>query len=282
MCIQLIKPPYGALLRNLKTLLMKSIDIFDKHWIDRVFEGRNQAYGAYQLRLRNPRTMMAAFAFGLLLIGALATPAFFYTPPEVGLPDYTNTVVTLSDIQLSAPKINPPAAVNPPAVLPDNPPVQLVNPTVVQAVDAQQNIASNQDNVVPLPAPPGSGSQGAQPETPAGIPSSAADVPPGPMASNLLDKQPEFPGGIDQFREYVARNFTSPATDQATTVRIYVLFVIEADGTMTGIRARTTDPQLEREAIRVLKSLRKKWRPGMLDGQPVAATFTMPILLKIE
>lgn len=261
---------------------MKSIDIFDKHWIDRVFEGRNQAYGAYQLRLQNPRTMMAAFAFGLLLIGALATPAFLYTPPKISLHDYTNTVVTLSDIQPAAPKINPPAAVNPPAVLPENPPVQLANPTVVQAADAQQNIATNQDNVVPLPSQPGTGSQISQPDVPTGIPSPTVDAPPGPMASNLLDKQPEFPGGIDQFRDYVARNFVSPATDQATTVRIYVLFVIEKDGTMTGIRARTTDPQLEREAIRVLKSLRKKWRPGMLDGQPVATTFTMPILLKIE
>lgn len=49
---------------------MSRLNIFKKGWIDMVFEGRNKAYGAYQLRSENPKTTTRALAIGILLFGS--------------------------------------------------------------------------------------------------------------------------------------------------------------------------------------------------------------------
>ncbi len=40
------------------------LDILKQEWIDVVFNGRNKAYGAYELRKTNPRTTNRALIFG--------------------------------------------------------------------------------------------------------------------------------------------------------------------------------------------------------------------------
>ena len=51
------------------------LDLFKRQWIDIVFEGRNKAYGAYELRQENPKTNIRAFIIGALIFGiAVASP----------------------------------------------------------------------------------------------------------------------------------------------------------------------------------------------------------------
>ena len=51
------------------------LDIFKGHWVDMLFEGRNQKYGAYVLRKESPRTTMIAWLIGAsLFAGLLALP----------------------------------------------------------------------------------------------------------------------------------------------------------------------------------------------------------------
>nr|MBF6607452.1 energy transducer TonB [Flavobacterium sp.] len=89
---------------------MSNLSIYEKKWLDLVFEGRNQDYGAYQLRLQNPRTTLLALFLGILLFGAallasvlamdkpgiVSTPAFdpdtiirvtSYDPPKPPTPE---------------------------------------------------------------------------------------------------------------------------------------------------------------------------------------------------
>jgi protein TonB len=40
---------------------MSNVSIYEKNWIDLVFEDKNKAYGAYQLRQENSRTTLFAF-----------------------------------------------------------------------------------------------------------------------------------------------------------------------------------------------------------------------------
>jgi protein TonB len=37
---------------------------------------------------------------------------------------------------------------------------------------------------------------------------------------------------------------------------------------------------LDREAIRVLKSLKTKWTPGILKGKPVRTSYNLPIVIQ--
>ena len=60
--------------------------------------------------------------------------------------------------------------------------------------------------------------------------------------------------------------------------RVFVAFVVEKDGSITDVEvAKSVDPSLDEEAIRVVKTMSGKWRPGKIDGVPVRVAYTMPI-----
>jgi protein TonB len=98
-----------------------------------------------------------------------------------------------------------------------------------------------------------------------------------------LDKNPEFPGGIKVFLNYVGKNFKTPEIELEKTVKIYVSFVVEKDGSMSDIEVKR-DPGygLGDEAIRVLKSLKTKWEPGKKDGKAVRAYYNLPITVELK
>ena len=48
---------------------MSNVSIYEKNWIDLVFEGKNQEYGAYQLRKENSKTTLLSLFYGTLLVG---------------------------------------------------------------------------------------------------------------------------------------------------------------------------------------------------------------------
>ena len=71
--------------------------------------------------------------------------------------------------------------------------------------------------------------------------------------------------------------------DEPKTVRILVSFVIERDGDMTDINVLSqTNEALNNEAIRVLKSLKTKWSPGIKNGTAVRTQYTLPITVVAE
>ncbi len=54
---------------------MSKLNIFNKSWVDMVFEGRNKEYGAYKLRTENPKTTVKSLIIGAVLFTFLvATP----------------------------------------------------------------------------------------------------------------------------------------------------------------------------------------------------------------
>ena len=57
--------------------------------------------------------------------------------------------------------------------------------------------------------------------------------------------------------------------------------MVEKDGSMTDIQVKN-DPGygLGREAIRVLKSLKTKWTPGMIGSKPVRTSYNLPITVQ--
>ena len=58
---------------------MSNVSIYEKNWIDLVFEGKNKAYGAYQLRLENSKTSLIAFLSGITFFLAVIGGGLFLT-----------------------------------------------------------------------------------------------------------------------------------------------------------------------------------------------------------
>ncbi|MCF2581531.1 M56 family metallopeptidase [Bacteroides caecigallinarum] len=100
----------------------------------------------------------------------------------------------------------------------------------------------------------------------------------------VVEKMPEFPGGIQELMSFLSKNAKYPASAMAKNVqgRVIVQFVVEKDGTPTEFKViRSVDPDLDAEALRVMKEM-PKWKPGMQRGQVVRVKYTVPVTFRLQ
>ena len=274
---------------------MSKLSIYEDPWINMVFEGKNQQYGAYQLRHDSNKTMLLAFLVGLLFVSSFAiVPILIKNFTSETIIKVTPTIPLDKIIEFTA--IKPPQPQKPKTFVAPlakktdseiKDKVQLKNPEIVKSTDANDNIATNEEakNIVP-DVPEGNATDGIpSTETKTGIGISDAKAPETNIIENTanLDKLPEFPGGMKKFYTFVGRNFEKPDLDISKTMKVYVYFVIEKDGSMSDIKV-LKDPGygLGKEAIRVLKSLKTKWEPGIINGKSVRTSYNLPIVVEIR
>jgi TonB family protein len=94
-----------------------------------------------------------------------------------------------------------------------------------------------------------------------------------------VEHVPEFPGGIDAFFNFLAKNIRYPAESRqkGKQGRVIISFIVEKDGALTGLKVmRGVDAQIDEEALRVLK-LSPNWEPGIQNGKTVRVAYTVPI-----
>lgn len=98
-----------------------------------------------------------------------------------------------------------------------------------------------------------------------------------------IEKIPQYPGGIDKFRQFLMANIKYPAeaTKAGLQGTVYVNFTVEKDGSLTDIRVdRKVGSGLDEEAMRVIGSS-KKWIPGIQNGRPVRVKYNVPVSFKL-
>jgi protein TonB len=84
--------------------------------------------------------------------------------------------------------------------------------------------------------------------------------------------------------KYVSKNFNFPemARQMGISGKVYINFVIEKDGSISGVTvARGVDKMLDDEAVRVVKSL-PKMTPAQQRGKPARMSFMLPINAKLQ
>ncbi|MBC7913052.1 MAG: energy transducer TonB [Pyrinomonadaceae bacterium] len=99
-----------------------------------------------------------------------------------------------------------------------------------------------------------------------------------------FEEQPDYPGGIKNFYEYVGRTykFTPEAKKVGVRGSVVVTFVVEEDGSLTDFMIlRDLGYGTGQEAIRVLRGSRN-WIPGRQHGVPVRVSYTLPLALNIR
>ena len=98
----------------------------------------------------------------------------------------------------------------------------------------------------------------------------------------VVEDMPQFPGGSVQ--KWIAKNVKYPMIAQENNIqgKVFVQFVIEKDGSVSDVKvARSVDPSLDKEAIRVVKAM-PKWKPGKQRGKPVRVSYTVPINFQLQ
>lgn len=99
-----------------------------------------------------------------------------------------------------------------------------------------------------------------------------------------VEQMPTFPGGEGALLAYISSHIRYPAAAQENGIqgRVTVQFVVTKTGSIGEVKVvRSKDPDLDREAIRVVKTL-PKFNPGRMNGQPVSVWYTLPINFKLQ
>lgn len=270
---------------------MSKSSIYEASWTNLVFENKNKEYGAYQLRQENSKTTITALFMGLLLLAALGSVSMLINQFKTVAPVIEPTIFTdpvtpvIIDQSIVVPK--QPETVAPPQQSTSataSTAIQLSHPVPATVDQAISEIATNANNTTPSDNLAGNGSNTTGQTTGGEVEIvSVAPITNEPVIPALLDKLPEFPGGMAKFYTYVGNNFNRPELDADKILKVYVSFVIERDGSITDIMVKN-DPGygMGKEAIRVLKSLKTKWIPGVLNGKPVRTAYNLPITIKTE
>ena len=98
------------------------------------------------------------------------------------------------------------------------------------------------------------------------------------------DVKASFPGGEEALNTYIVSNikYPAPAKDNGIEGVVGVTFVVKTDGGIGNIKIRRmVDPDLESEAIRVVKGM-PKWTPATQNGTPVESEVEVNVPFTLE
>ena len=101
---------------------------------------------------------------------------------------------------------------------------------------------------------------------------------------NVVEQQPEFPGGMAELGQYLARNIKYPAAAQKANAqgRVFVNFVVTKTGEITDVNLlKGIGFGADEEAIRVVSQM-PRWTPAKQNGQIVNVRYNLPINFELE
>ena len=102
---------------------------------------------------------------------------------------------------------------------------------------------------------------------------------------DVVEEQPEFPGGMKALMKYFADNIKYPrvSRDNNSQGKTFVKFTVNTDGSIqdTEVIRSSGDIYLDKEAIRVIEAM-PKWKPGRQLGKAVRVKFVLPVNFRLQ
>jgi len=263
-----------------------------------LFEHRNKEYGAYVLRNESDRILTKALFVGVSLLAAVSITPFVINAfkgdavkgPEGVIIDLIEPVVP-PDVVVVPPKADP----IPPSTAPRVKQYDATVPTPsTTAPDTKKEdipddaIAGFKNDFKADPAPVNTYTPIQNTENvikgPV-VPPSKPEVPKQDNSNEIsyvVDVEAAFPGGIDSFRNKVMNKFDASGFENEGSIKTIITFIVEKDGTISGIKADGVNGDFNSEALRTIKSIKGKWIPAKVKGQPVRSYFKFPISMKFD
>ena len=268
---------------------MNSNLILKSDILDIVFENRNKAYGAYDLRkFYNNRIKIA---LGIMLIIAFGFSAFTLLPKKQHL---IVRDITIPETEMNKVHDKPKEPeVKKPETLPETNKIpakqdlfvsnQLIVPDNVKTDSIKTLKADNQISNVSIETP---GAQlvilqPAKVETGPGI-LDVTSIPKidinNPLDVDAVDVLPAYPGGMDALARFLKKNLQTPDELQNDeTVSVRIKFVVGYNGKLQRFIAEQEGREIyNKEVIRVLKKM-PDWIPGKAKGENVSVYFAIPV-----
>lgn len=283
--------------------MAKDVDLSSKEWRDIVFEGKNQEFGAYELRknsdVRHNKAMIVvviilALAFLLPLIVNTVLPKAEEKPEDLTEQAMVNLGDATEDEQQEEEEVQERYEEEQPEVLPEEV-LNTVKVTELAIVDDDK--VSAEDEIK---------TQDELKETTTAFGQSDFDKGTDdrnvvrehineivveekkPVEENkvftAVEQMPQFPGGDAELMKHIQKNLKYPPVAMENNIqgRVVVQFVVTKTGKVGEVKVvRGKDPDLDKEAVRVVKTL-PDFIPGKMNGQAVNVWYTLPITFKLQ
>ena len=277
---------------------MAKVDLIDNSWVDLVFEGKNQEYGAYVLRKETGKRNVKALIW--VLIGIAIIFAIAYANLAIQNAIKSNQTID-TDVELSKLAQKKEAKVErkePVKVEMEQKVVEKVKSSVKftapeikkdDEVKPEDEIKS-QDDLSKTNTAIGTfdvkGNDDAEGEV---LKAKEVVVDEKPKEEetkvfDVVEQMPSFPGGDAELMKFLHDHMKYPAVAEENGIqgRVICTFVVERDGSITDVKViKSVDPSLDKEAIRVLKSM-PKWIPGKQNGSAVRVKYTVPVTFRLQ
>lgn len=277
---------------------MSKIDLISNEWTDLVFEGRNQAYGAYKLRKGTAKRNVWA-----LIIVGLAAALLYLGLQLQKMAEANKKVENTQAVELA--KLNTEkkeAKVEKKEIIKQEPEkvveqvkssVKFTAPIIKKDSEVKEEDEIKLDEVQKSDKAVGAFTVEGNDEVGGAVLKAKEDIaapePPKHVVEEtktftVVEQMPMFPGGEGALRGYLRDNIHYPtvAAENGVQGRVVVGFVVERDGSITDVNIlRGVDPSLDREAMRVVKSM-PKWTPGKQNGSAVRVKYQVPVSFRLQ
>lgn len=268
---------------------MNQSSIYEKPWLDMVFEGKNKQYGAYVLRQEQKQTTSKAFILALLLfalpLAILFVLSSFTTnkPLENVSNDERIVTVKVAKIETKEENKEKKQAIKKKTIKDDiitssKKPVVAAKETITPEV----NLAYGKPETSKEASTEGSINGTTTLTTITTETITATPVIEEEKTETIVDKPAEYPGGIEKFYRYIMNNFKERDLDaNGDKIAVTLYFIVEKDGSISNVKAiRYSKLAAGKEGERVLQALQTKWKPALKNGKPVRTVYTLPIVVK--
>ena len=286
--------------------MAKDVDLSSKEWTDVIFEGKNKEFGAYELRRQSDKRHNRAVIFVLIGLILVLIGGYFwgmysdYRREQRELELQAQLEQQLADI--AAAEAEDPEEVEEVPQAVEEPqreealPEEILNTTkdteisIAADEEVTEDITSK-DDVAESTAAAGSTTfdQGTADlnvvrEHKEEIIVEEKHEPVKEEIFTAVEQMPQFPGGEGELLKYISTHIKYPtmAAENNIQGRVVVKFVVQKDGKVGEVVVlRGQDPDLDKEAVRVVKTL-PNFIPGKMNGQAVSVWYTLPINFKLQ
>lgn len=277
---------------------MSKIDLISNEWTDLVFEGRNQAYGAYKLRKGTAKRNVWA-----LIIVGLAAALLYLGLQLQKMAEANKKVENTQTVELA--KLNTEkkeAKVEKKEIIKQEPEkvveqvkssVKFTAPVIKKDSEVKEEDEIKLDEVQKSDKAVGAFTVEGNDEVGGAVLKAKEDIaapePPKHVVEEtkiftVVEQMPMYPGGDGALMGYLRDNIHYPtvAAENGVQGRVVVGFVVERDGSITDVKIlRGVDPSLDREAMRVVKNM-PKWTPGKQNGSAVRVKYQVPVSFRLQ
>lgn len=284
--------------------MAKDVDLSSREWTDLVFEGKNKAFGAYELRSKSARrhnlAMLAVIVFiaAVVIISMIANSLEKQEKEEVA--DIEQEVVydatpeedeepEEEEVEYIEPEPEPEPEAVPEEILntQQNTEIIIASDEDVKEEDMVKTQEELQENASAFGASDfNEGTDNVEIVREHKDEVIVEEKKPEPAPEQIftaVEEPPMFPGGQEAMYAWMRQNLRYPEMAAQNNIqgRVTVQFVVEKDGSIGEVKVvRGRDPDLDKEAVRMVKAM-PKFNPGRMNGQNVRVWFTLPVNFKL-